>query len=116
METTMELDRKSFDQPDERSEFPKGRVDLVTVGPHTLARMVVEPGWRWSESLGPVAGTARCQKEHFAYIVSGRAVNEWEDGTRIEFGPGDVVQTPSGHEAWVVGDEPLVFLDLQGLL
>jgi mannose-6-phosphate isomerase-like protein (cupin superfamily) len=112
----VELQRKSFDQPDQRSEFPDVRVDVVTIGNRTVARMVAEPGWRWSRSIGPAAGTERCEKEHFAYIVSGRAVNEWEDGRRIEFGPGDLVQVPPGHEAWVVGDEPLVFLDLQPLL
>lgn len=107
---------KNFDQPDETHDFPKGRADTVTVGRYTLTRATFEPGWRWSESLGPTAGTERCEKPHFAYIVSGRGVNVWADGTQIEFGPGDVVQIPPGHEAWTVGDEPLVFLDLQALL
>lgn len=107
---------KNFDQPDETHDFPRGRADTVAVGKYTLTRAIFEPGWRWSESLGPTAGTERCEKPHLAYIVSGRGVNVWADGTEIEFGPGDVVQLPPGHEAWTVGDEPLVFLDLQALL
>lgn len=111
-----DVQRKNFDKPDETHPFAMGRADTVTVGKHTLTRAVFEPGWRWSESLGPTAGTHSCEKPHFAYIVAGRGVNVWQDGTQVDFGPGDVVQIPGGHEAWTVGDEPLVFLDLQGLL
>lgn len=111
-----DVQRKNFAEPDETHPFAMGRADTVTVGKHTLTRAVFEPGWRWSESLGPTAGTEYCEKPHFAYIVAGRGVNVWQDGTQVEFGPGDVVQIPGGHEAWTVGDEPLVFLDLQGLL
>lgn len=111
-----DVEQKSFDAPDESHSFSKGRADTVKIGAHSITRAVFEPGWKWSESLGEAAATARCEKPHFAYIVSGRAVNTWEDGTRIEFGPGDILLIPPGHEAWVVGDEPLVFLDLQGLL
>lgn len=110
------LECKSFNSPDETHAFPKGRADTVTLAGRTLTRAVFEPGWRWSESIGPTAGTDRCERPHFAYIVSGRAINTWADGTQIELGPGDVVVIPPGHEAWTVGDEPLVFLDLQSLV
>jgi hypothetical protein len=34
-----------------------------------------------------------------------------DDGTGLECRAGDV---PSGHDAWVVGDEPVVVIDCQG--
>jgi hypothetical protein len=38
-----------------------------------------------------------------------------DDGTEDEFGPGDVALLPAGHDAWVVGDEPVVVIDISGL-
>jgi hypothetical protein len=29
---------------------------------------------------------------------------------------GDVVNIPPGHDAWVVGNEPVVFVDFQGMV
>ena len=37
-----------------------------------------------------------------------------EDGTEFDLGPGDVSVLPSGHDAWVVGDEPVVLVDWFG--
>jgi hypothetical protein len=37
-----------------------------------------------------------------------------DDGETAEFGPGDVFDVPSGHDAWVVGDEPVVMVDVFG--
>jgi hypothetical protein len=36
------------------------------------------------------------------------------DGTEFEAGPGDVTSLPQGHDAWVVGDEPVVVVDWYG--
>jgi uncharacterized cupin superfamily protein len=38
-----------------------------------------------------------------------------DDGTEEEFGPGDVAVVPPGHNAWVVGNEPVVSVDFTGL-
>ena len=36
------------------------------------------------------------------------------DGTEFVAGPGDITSLPSGHDAWVVGDEPAVVVDWYG--
>ena len=36
------------------------------------------------------------------------------DGHEEEFGPGDVMIVPPGHDAWVVGDEDVHVIDWQG--
>jgi hypothetical protein len=67
------LMRRSFDDPDELQEFPKIKVASVRLGDLHVKRLTVEPGWRWSEHVGPVVGS----------------------------------------DAWVVGDESVVGIDVQ---
>ena len=38
-----------------------------------------------------------------------------DDGSEEEFGPGEVSQLPPGHDAWVVGNEPVVVIDISGM-
>lgn len=106
---------RSFDAPDTTREFSKGVLDLIKVGPLTFGRETLEPGWRWSVDVKPLAGTELCEFHHVGFQVSGRWVCEDRDGKRIEIGPGDIFDTPPGHDAWVVGDEPCVALDFQGI-
>ena len=106
---------RSFDAPDDTRDFEKGVLDLIKVGPLTFGLETLEPGWRWSEHVKPLAGTELCEFHHVGYQVSGRWVCEDRDGKLIEIGPGDIFDTPPGHDAWVLGDEPCVTLDFQGI-
>lgn len=106
---------KSFAEPDEVRDFPKGRVELVKIGGGVVGRATFEPGWRWSESVQPIAGTDSCEAPHFQYHVSGVLKVVMDDGTELECRAGDVSLLPSGHDAWVVGDEPVVVVDFQGM-
>jgi hypothetical protein len=104
---------KGFDDPDDVLEFPKAKLELVRVGDSEVWRMIVEPGWRYSESTGPSEGTKQCEAEHRLWLmISGRLAVQIEDGTTKEFGPTDVGSIPPGHESWVVGDEPVVAFDV----
>lgn len=107
---------KNFGKPDEVREFPKGRLELVKVGEATVGRAILEPGWRWSTSVQPLAKTTSCEAAHFAYHVSGVLKVVMDDGTELECRAGDVVLIPSGHDAWVVGDEPVILVDFQGMV
>ena len=105
---------KRFDAPDETRPFDKGRVDLLNIGGATIGRLTLEPGWRWSEHVKPIAGTDWCEAPHFQYQVSGRIHVVMQDGTEFESEPGTVQALPQGHDAWVVGDEPVVLVDWWG--
>jgi hypothetical protein len=107
-------EHRSYTQPDEVREFPHGRVEIVTLGGAQIGRLILEPGWRWSNDVKPIAGTELCEAPHMQYHVSGRVAVRMADGTEFEAGPGDVTSLPQGHDAWVVGDEPAVVVDWYG--
>jgi quercetin dioxygenase-like cupin family protein len=111
------VERKSFDKPDETRSFQddKGHVDLVNIGGGVVGLATFEPGWRWSEHVKPIAGTDSCQAAHFGYIISGPQTVRMDDGTELNFGPGDVIFIPPGHDGWTVGDEPCVAIDFAGM-
>jgi len=113
-ETIAEL--KRFDKPDEVREFPKGRLELIKIGGATIGRATFEPGWRWSTSLQPIVKTKSCEAPHFQYHVSGTMMIQMDDGTTFEAKAGDVSLLPTGHDGWVVGDEPAIVVDFQGML
>ena len=107
---------KSFGTPDEVREFPKGRLELMNIAGATIGRAVFEPGWRWATSVQPLVKTKSCEAPHFQYHVSGVLKVRMDDGTEFECRAGDVSLLPSGHDAWVVGDQPAVVLDFQGMV
>ncbi|MEY2581164.1 MAG: hypothetical protein QOE09_1013 [Ilumatobacteraceae bacterium] len=103
-----------FDTPDEVRDMPLGRAEVISIGGGKVMRMTLQPGWRWSEHVKPLAGTELCEAPHFQYSVSGRIGVRMADGTEFEVGPGEVSMLESGHDAWVVGDEPVVAIDWGG--
>ena len=107
-------ERKTFDRPDETRSFERGSLDLVDVAGAQIGRLVLEPGWRWSDHVKPLAGTEWCEAPHFQYHVSGTLRIQMADGTELDAVAGDVTALPSGHDAWVVGDEPAVIVDWWG--
>ena len=112
---THSMQKKTLNTPDEIRTFDKGRVELATVGTVTFGRASLQPGWKWSESVKPIVKTEYCQAPHVQYHVSGRLRVKMADGSEQEFGPGDVGVIPPGHDAWVVGDEPVVAIDISGM-
>ncbi len=107
-------EHKGFGAPDETREFPNGRADILNIGGGQVGRLTLQPGWRWSNDVKPIAGTSSCEAPHFQYHLSGRIAILMDDGTEFIAGPGDVTSLPSGHDAWVVGDEPVVTVDWYG--
>ena len=92
----------------------KGQLKLVNLGWGPVGRATFEPGWQWSKHVKLIAGTGSCEAAHLGYFVSGRMKVVMDDGEEMDYGPGDVAVMAPGHDAWVVGDEPCVFIDWQG--
>jgi hypothetical protein len=116
MNKTKKMEVKNLNSPEETRNFDKGKVELVKIGGAMVGRAVFQPGWKWSESVKPIAKTKSCEAPHFQYHVSGTLRVRMDDGTERDLKPGDVSLLPSGHDAWVVGNEPVVVVDFQGML
>ena len=110
------IESKSLNTPDEIRDLPKGKLELVNIGGRTIGRATFQPGWRWSESVKPLAKTKSCEAPHFNYHVSGTLRVRMDDGTERDLRAGDVCRLASGHDAWVIGNEPVVVVDFQGML
>ena len=110
------IEVKAFDSPDEVRTFDKGRVELVNVNGRIVGRATFEPGWRWSESVKPMAGTNSCEAPHFQYHLSGTLHIKADDGTERDVRAGEVSMLGEGHDAWVIGSEPVVVVDFQGMV
>jgi hypothetical protein len=111
---TQKTEHRSYSDPDEVREFPHGKAEILEVGGAEIGRLTLQPGWRWSNDVKPIAGTDLCEAPHMQYQVSGRMHVLMGDGTEFESGPGDVTSLPQGHDAWVVGNEPVVVVDWYG--
>jgi len=110
-----DVETKSFSSPDETRTFEKGKIDLVKLGGGTVGYGVLQPGWKWSECVKPIAKTEWCEAPHVQYTVSGRLHVVMSDGKELEIGPGEVAVIPPGHDAWVAGNEPYVGVDWSGM-
>ncbi len=106
---------RNFEKADEKRELPNGRLELVKIAGSTVGRATLLPGWRWSNSVKAIAGTESCEAGHLQYHVSGVLRVRMDDGTEFDCRPGDVSFIPPGHDAWVIGDEPVVVVDFQGM-
>jgi quercetin dioxygenase-like cupin family protein len=105
---------KRFEQPDEVRHLVKGRFELVRLGGLTIGRATYEPGWRWSEHVGPTVGATRCTVEHVGLVLRGVATVAFADRI-VEMHPGELFYVPPlPHDSWVVGDEPYVSLHFLG--
>jgi hypothetical protein len=103
-----------FEQPHEVRDGDRFRADIVNLANGPVARMTLQPGWRWSIDVKPVAGTDWCEAPHQQVLLSGRMHVQMADGREMDLGPGSVSSLPEGHDAWVIGDEPVVAVDWFG--
>jgi hypothetical protein len=107
-------EHKSFSKPDEIRNFPNGKAEILRIGGAEVGRLVFQPGWRWSKDVKPIAKTSSCEAPHFQYHVSGQLAIRMDDGSEFIAKEGDITSLPSGHDAWVVGNEPVVVVDWFG--
>src|ERR1700692_3634926 len=106
---------KRFEQPDECREMTLGRFEIVRLGGLTIGRATYQPGWKWSEHVGPTVGATRCSVEDVGLLLSGVATAAFDDGRVVELSAGQLFHIPAvPHDSWVIGSEPYVSLHFQG--
>jgi class 3 adenylate cyclase len=105
------LQSKSFADPDVHRTPPSADLRLVNLDEVAVGLGTWLPGWRWATDLKPLAGTAWCENRHVGYAISGRFHVLTADGEELEISGGSAYEIPSGHDAWVIGDEPFVTVE-----
>ena len=108
------LESRSFDEPDEKKTPDKTTIEVVGLAGGQIQRTTFQPGFRWTECIGPLAGTDRCQVDHVGYVVSGQLHVEHDDGSTGDTKAEEVFRIAPGHDAWVIGEEPVVLIEFQG--
>jgi quercetin dioxygenase-like cupin family protein len=109
------ITQKSFDETQDQRTFDHGQAAVVELAGATVGRVTFEPGWQWTKHLAAVAGTDSCRALHTGVVLSGHLHIRMDDGSEAEIGPGDAVVITPGHDAWVLGTEPVVMIDWTGL-
>src|SRR4051794_3684295 len=106
---------KCFESPDETRVMEKGKFEIVRLGGMTIGKATYEPGWKWSEHVGPGVGSSRCSVEHVGVVLSGSATAAFDDGTVVELRAVQLFHIPAvPHDSWVIGGEPYVSLHFVG--
>ncbi len=108
---TVAVHKNSLDAPDETRTFGKGKAEVVNVGGASIFRLHYEPGWKWSD-FKPMAKTDRCEVRHVGYTIQERLKVVGRDGTEGELKAGDAFIIPPGHDAWTVGNETAILVDV----
>ncbi len=106
--------KTNVNNPDQTKVTPKAKLQLFIMGGFPFGVRTLEPGWRWTTSMKPIMKTDTCEVRHIGYVMSGSMGFSMSDGMELEVGPGDAFDVPPGHDAWTLGDNPVVFIDLIG--
>jgi class 3 adenylate cyclase len=109
------MQRKSLDMPDEERAIPHGKVQIWEIGDFVIGKTTFEPGWRWSTDVKPIAGTEWCEYHHLGLMLQGVMHVVTPDGLEMEIGEGQLYEILPGHDAWTIGDDPVVQYDFAGM-
>jgi hypothetical protein len=95
----------------EHREINGVQIDVRKAAGARVKRVIYPAGFRWSTHIKPVIGTDLCMHGHVGFLARGRVHIEYADGCTRDFAAPDVVAIEPGHDGWVVGSEPAVFIE-----
>lgn len=87
-------------------------VDEAAAGIGRVKRVIYPSGWDWREEMQPVTKTEWCEHVHVGFIAQGKMAVDFEDGSTTSYVAPCFVVTKAGHAGRVVGDEPVVLLQV----
>jgi hypothetical protein len=88
------------------------QLDIVRTGAGRVKRAIYPAGFRWATNMQPVTGTATCMHAHVGFLARGRIHVHFPDGCVQEYEAPAAVAIEPGHDAWVMGDEPAVLIEV----
>jgi hypothetical protein len=102
------LASKSFSNPDVLKEPEKTYSASVDLGVATATKLVLQPGWKWSECVKPLVVGHSCQAAHVGVVIQDSMTVAHDDGCEITVHAGDACTFAPGHDGWVNGDEEFI--------
>lgn len=84
----VKLLKANFRSPHDVRKPDKAELQVVKVGGASIAKAKMQPGWKWSQSIKPIAKTESCMASHFGLVLSGRCHISQDDGTEAGSGTG----------------------------
>ena len=109
METTI----KNFSNPDNHMDLPKVTIDSCQLCSAKIARMSVQPGWKWSTCIKPVVQTEWCMATHIGCLTQGQLHVLMKNGQEYDIKAGDCYEIQPEHDAWIVGDQETIAFEFQ---
>jgi class 3 adenylate cyclase len=113
------LQKKNLDAPDERIEVEGVAADVIQIGETSISRNSFEPGAHCALGGRKLKGNHRaersCQAHHTGVVLQGRLHVEMDDGSTLDIGPSEVFDVPPGHDGWVIGNEPMIGINWEGV-
>lgn len=88
------------------------QLDIVKTGTGRVKRAIYPVGFRWSTHMASVTHTDGCQHAHVGFLARGRIHVHFGDGGVEEYTAPAAVALAPGHDAWVMGDEPAVLIEV----
>jgi hypothetical protein len=118
------LDKASFAKPSVTKSMPKGEACVCMLGNNQAKSMraTLEPGWTWKTGartlLPPEKQTLEaCPARHVGYITKGKfAMIDAKTRKTTIVEPGMCYVCEPGHDAEVVGDETVEFIEFETVL
>jgi hypothetical protein len=86
-------------------DFPKGHMHVVRVGGAAIGKATFEPGFKWSDCIGPILGRDMCPLEHVGVVLKGTLHIAMGTGDEFDVTEGEAIHLMPGHDAWTVGNE-----------
>jgi hypothetical protein len=96
----------------ERRDIGGAQVCVMRAGAARIRRIVYPPGFRWSHCVKPTVDTDACMHAHVGFLARGHVQGEYRDGCRFDFVAPQAVVIEPDHDAWIVGDEPAVLIEI----
>jgi hypothetical protein len=95
----------------EHHEVAGVKLDIGRAANARVKRAIYPVGFRWSTHMKPVVGTENCMHAHVGFLAHGEIHAQYPDGCVSAYKAPQVVAIEPGHDAWVVGDEPVVLIE-----
>ncbi len=96
----------------ERRDVGGAQVDVARAGTARIRRLIYPVGFRWSVNVKPLVESDYCMHAHVGFLARGHIEGRYADGCAFDYVAPAVMVIEPGHDAWVIGTEPAVLIEV----